>query len=317
MVPEISVVVCTHGRLECLKDALFAVANQEINPEKYELIVVTNGSEEDPLSTEGLGGGDREIINIFEPRLGLSYARNKGWQQAQGKYITFLDDDAVPEADWLKNILSCIERQPSIGVLGGAVLPNWSQPVPRWLVEELYPALSICNYEGSPDGFPLDFPRQYPVGANITYSRHMLAELGGFDARFGRIGNSLLSGEETELNFRGKFAGWQIWYCPAAIVRHFIFPSRMRHDFFRQRYYWSGRTWALLDHSVYGSSYLIRRSLHRLALGISLDIPRYFYFGWIKRRNPLLTEIYYRELMGYLLQSIDLLKGRKPEIISI
>ena len=282
----------------------------------YELIIVNNGSRVDILQEQEYAESPITIVTVAEPRLGLSYARNTGWQQAKGEYIAFLDDDAVPEADWLRQILMCIERNPEIGVLGGRVVPHWSQPVPKWLVEELYPALSISNYEGSPDAFPLDFPRQYPVGANITYSRRMLTELGGFDPRFGRIGNSLLSGEETELNFRAKSAGWQIWYCPAAIVSHYIFPSRMRREFFRQRYYWSGRTWALLDHSLYGNSFLVRRSLRRVLMGLSLDFARYFYFGWIKRRNPLLTEIYYRELMGYLTQTIHLMRGHQPEALS-
>lgn len=315
MLPEISVVICTHNRAERLRDAVAAVQNQDLSREKFEIVVVKNGPDEESYSDVGQADNFINVVKITEPRLGLSHARNTGWQQAKGRYVSFLDDDAIPLVNWLSNLWNCLERNPTIGVLGGAVHPHWSQPVPVWLEKELYPALSICYYDGPADGFPLDFPRQYPVGANITYSRQMLASLGGFDPGFGRHGTKLLSGEETELNFRSKAAGWQIWFCPSAIVSHYIFPSRMRPDFFRQRYHWSGRTWALLDHSLYGSSYLVRRSLHRLALAISLDFARYFYFGWIKRRNPLLTEIYYRELMGYLIQAINLLRERKPEVL--
>lgn len=317
MCPEISIVICTHNQARYLKETVLAVLNQSFPQAKYEVIVVDNGS--NGVHCRGLESFDFDgsIVKIVEPRLGLSYARNTGWQHAKGKYVTFLDDDAVPEIDWLKKIWDCIERNPTIGVLGGAVLPQWSEPIPKWLELELYPAISVCNYDGPSDGFPLDFPRQYPVGANITYSRSMLMDLGGFDPSFGRIGNILLSGEETELNFRGKAAGWQIWFCPAAIVKHQIFPHRMRPGFFRTRYYWSGRTWARLDFSIFGKAYVMRTLLRKVVLGFSLDFARYFYFGWIKRRNPILMEVYYHELMGYVVQAIRLLSGTQPQLFII
>ncbi len=309
MPPEISVVICSYNRAESLRETVLAVFNQDFTKAKYELIIVYNGIDEHVLSEIEPDDTDLNVFTFVEPQLGLSYARNTGWQHANGKYVTFLDDDAVPEIDWLSKIWDCLERNPSIGVLGGAVLPSWPQPPPKWLEEEFYPVLSVCKYDGPADGFALDYPRQYPVGANITYSRQMILNLGGFDPKFGRIGDLLLSGEETELNFRGKAAGWQIWFCPVAIVKHKISPSRMHKDFFRERYYWSGRTWALLDSSLFGKAYLIRSLLRRMAFGASLDFARYFYFGWVKRRNPLLTEVYYRELVGYMVQAVDLLRG--------
>jgi len=42
---------------------------------------------------------------VVENRLGLSYARNRGWNEAVGQYVAYIDDDAKACSDWNFNIV--------------------------------------------------------------------------------------------------------------------------------------------------------------------------------------------------------------------
>ncbi len=215
------------------------------------------------------------------------------------------DDDCIAEGSWLEELTS--GQVVGAGVLGGPVLPIWPGALPGWLTPDLYPYLSLCNYEGPEDGFELNFPTQYPVGANVAYPKHLLLEMGGFKPELGRRGDVLLSGEEMDLNFRLQEAGYKIWYRPKAVVHHVIPPARLKKAFFRSRYYWDGRTWALL-HLHWSGTQRVRRELcHHLTWGLPRILARLVYFGFL-RRNGFHAECLVREHWGYIAEAIQILR---------
>ncbi len=114
----------------------------------------------------------------------------------------------------------------------------------------------------------------------------------------------LLSGEETDLNFRIQKAGYQIWYCPKAVVHHVIPAARLSKTFFRSRFYWDGRTWALLHLHWFGAS-RVRRELFRR---MTYNLAGLIYYGAVVRRNPFLAECLVRESLGYVAEAVQILK---------
>ena len=136
--------------------------------------------------------------------------------------------------------------------------------------------------------------------------RSVLETYKGFKSAFGRKGNLLLSGEETELNYRLKDAGYPIWFCPRAIVHHQIPSDRLSKPYFRSRSYWSGRSAALIDYEVFQKNYhilIIRRLLFRL----SKNLLRSIYFSFFVRKNLFELEIYMCEVIGYIHQVFRIL----------
>src|SRR4051794_15384637 len=97
-----SIVICTHDREGLLNRSIRGVLRQQQEATtRSELIVV------DSASTDGTAvllerlTKDFEIQVVRVPVPGLALARNAGIAAANGRYVVFLDDDALPAAGWL------------------------------------------------------------------------------------------------------------------------------------------------------------------------------------------------------------------------
>lgn len=306
---KISVIICTYNRNRELEGTIKGIFQQKSSQSNYEIIIVDNS----PIRRA------REIFNKYsknlpelkyehEPELGLNNARNYGVQVARGEWIAFLDDDAIPEKFWLNNIIKAIDTIPRFGVIGGKVIPMFPKEPPKWLTQELYPSLSSCDYPSNGNFKKLDFPLEYPVGANIVYPVSLLKEFNGFKPNLDRTGENLLSGGETDLNYRIQRAGYPIWYCPKFVVHHQIPTTRMKKEFYRSRVYWAGRTWALLHFEWFGLSFLKQELLKRLSIGLTYRLARSLISSIFIRKNIFLFELYFHELAGYIIQGIEILR---------
>jgi glycosyltransferase involved in cell wall biosynthesis len=139
--------------------------------------------------------GIENLRYVYDPVPGLSRARNLGWQEARGRSVAYLDDDAVASPKWLERILFRFETlQPRPAGVGGRILPIWEAEKPAWLGEELEPYLGIVDWPACP--MILDEDRFYLAGANVGYERGALRASGGFPTDLGRKGPLLLSNEE-------------------------------------------------------------------------------------------------------------------------
>jgi len=84
----------------------------------FEVIVVDNGSTD---STE-------EIIEryncrvIHEPRQGVGYARQRGFEEAIGEIIASTDADTILPADWLEKVVRCFEANTKLVGVYGTIL---------------------------------------------------------------------------------------------------------------------------------------------------------------------------------------------------
>jgi glycosyltransferase involved in cell wall biosynthesis len=220
--PSISVAVCTRNRARHLRAALDSLTRQSLSPDRFEVLVVDNGSrDETPAVVRSFGA---RVRGLHEPVAGLSRARNHALARAASPLIAYLDDDAVAEPGWLAALLERFESDPSIGAIGGRTLPAFESPPPRWLHPDLLLCLSVVDWCEAP--CELRAPR-FLVGANMAFRAAPVRVAGGFRTDLGRVGGNLLSGEEQDLVDRLEAAGHRTWYEPAATVHHHIPTERM------------------------------------------------------------------------------------------
>lgn len=244
--PEISVVICTHNRAQLLAKAIESVLDQQVPPDRYEIIVVDNAS----------GDRTREVVQrfletglvryVFEPRQGISHARNAGWRHARAPYVAYLDDDAIALPGWIAAIGEAFRDWPGAAVVGGRVDPIWEATSPPWLSNETVVSLAVIDWGDQPKIIS-DLNQEWLVTANMAVSVAALEDMDGFSGRLGRVGNSEVRGEDTFLQRQLMQRGQICVYYPAMAVRHLVPASRLNKKWFWWRYYTQGIADAVVE----------------------------------------------------------------------
>ena len=232
-VPSISVVVCAYSleRWNDLVAAAASVSGQTLRP--LELVVVVDHNEHllERARRQFAEAPDIRVV-ANESRQGLSGARNTGVASARGDIVAFLDDDARAHPCWLERLLAAYS-DPHVVAAGGAVEPVWPERRPGWFPPE-FDWVVGCTHAGMPDD---PQPVRNLVGANMSFRRQALLELGGFRQGIGRVGTLPVGCEETELCIRvhQRWPDLEVRYEPEARVAHTVSADRATLRYFVSR----------------------------------------------------------------------------------
>lgn len=221
---EISVVIPTYNRRQILRDMLEALAKQTLPPQKFEVIVVIDGSTDGtsemleaihtPYSLRSAyqdnAGRDSKVFSS-----GVSVARNRGASLARGSVVLFLDDDLLPVPELLEAHARIHRKSPTAVVLG-RLLPSDDMPNKRGWNEWEERALAkhyrlMESGERPPAGWRL-------YSANFSVGLELFRKVDGFDLEMGHI-----RGEDVELGFRFEDEGAKFYFAHdgAAVHRGF------------------------------------------------------------------------------------------------
>jgi len=244
---RVSAIICTHNRAAYLKKAIQSLVDQTLLKEQYEVIVVDNGSIDDTKAVVKSFECFKNLHYLHDSVLGLSQARNTGWQSARGEYIAYLDDDAIACPEWLERIVQAFETiKPRPGSVGGKVAPVWEANRPKWLSKQMELALTIVDWTDKAAFLTEGY--QFLAGANVAYLREVLKRAGGFSTSLGRKGSSLLSNDEILLKRYLTESNLGTYYDPEIYVQHHILAERLVKRWFYRRYYWQGISNEILEY---------------------------------------------------------------------
>ena len=220
--PSLSIVVATHRRPDHLEHLLDAMREQTVSPADFEIVIIDNDNQPSP-AVQALSTSRQyqalHVRYVHHAQLGLSNARNRGIKEAAATLIAFLDDDVIPPADWVRQVLR-VRENIHADVYGGPYTPFYSSTPPRWFKEK-YASL---DYGDQAFWLPAN---KYLAGANMIWDKNLLLRLGGFSNNFGYVGNKKKYGDDSELCQRATEAGVGIWYDPALTLRHHRETERM------------------------------------------------------------------------------------------
>jgi len=265
---KVTVAICTHNRAKDTAEAIGSVLVQDFDKKELEIVVVDNGSTDETAETvNGLRQRHGERIRyVFEPKLGLSTARNRAIREAKGDLILFLDDDALAGSQWARHIVDVFARDPAIGCVGGKIDPLWEDEEPGWIPAEHRSVFTILDY--SDVVVEMTAPA-IPYGANVAFRSSIFEEIEPFREDLGRVGRNLLSSEESELiaRLRDKY---KVYYTPYASVRHKIAKERTTRKWFLKRMFWQGVSDAVKRRDA-GATAVLKHSVRMVqAIGTSL-----------------------------------------------
>jgi glycosyltransferase involved in cell wall biosynthesis len=249
---KVSVVVSTYSEDKSgyVLDCLGSLKRQSVLPR--EIILVLDPRPGLLEFYQSRLSGDVKIVVSRD--FGLSNARNAGIKYACGEVVAFIDDDAVADVNWIRNLTRGYENQEVVGV-GGHITPIWEDGFPAWFPEELNWVVG-CSYKGLPEHRA---SVRNPIGCNMSFRKSIFDEVGYFRTDVGRFGRVLLSGEEPELSLRilKKFPNFKILYEPQAVVYHKVDKSRRKLTYLFRRSFYEGISKALIvldeatvDHSL-------------------------------------------------------------------
>ena len=217
-----AVVVCTasEARETLLRACVDSLLAGRRVPDEIFVVVDQNPSLEEKLA----GRLPAAATLLRTERQGASEAKNVGIRAACSDVVTFVDDDATVESDWLFAIMEPFETSDHVLGVGGAVVPDWDADR-RWLTDELLWVVG-CTYRGHRED---PGPIRNPIGCNMAFRRNELIAERGFAPDFGPRGNALVFCEEAELALRLERAHGhgRIEYVPAARVRHVVPAARV------------------------------------------------------------------------------------------
>lgn len=182
----------------------------------FEIIVVDNGSSDESVSFIRNTYPYVKVIPLSN-NFGFSVAVNEGIRNAAGKYIVLLNNDTMPEKEWLSNLLSVIEKSPKeVGSLA-SLMVSMTDPTKTDDAGDFLDWQGFAYKRGHGDSSGL-WARNEPVfsacaGAAL-YRREFLEKTGLFDEKFG----SYL--EDIDLGLRGNLLGFSCIFVPSARVFH-------------------------------------------------------------------------------------------------
>jgi GT2 family glycosyltransferase len=207
---KLSVVIPTHNKRPLLARALAALAEQKLEGESWEVVVVDDGSsdgtarqlQECPLRQTGR-------LQVVAPgrNVGRAAARNLGWRAARGELILFLDDDIIAPPGLLAAHLALLRGRPGTSTIGCV------RTDPALVDGPHFHYIDDRGVAKIQDGL---VPARYFVTQNAAVARADLQAVGGFDERFRAYGL-----EDMEVAFRlEEERGVRFWALRSPVPLH-------------------------------------------------------------------------------------------------
>ena len=238
---RLSLIIATYNRSEQLMVTLRSVAAQSAEPLQWECIVVDNNSQDDTRQrVEEFASAHRQLCvrYLFEPKQGLSHARNAGIVAAEGEILAFIDDDERIVEEFVEAYIDLFDGCSEAMSAGGKIIAEYPSGRPSWM----------SRYVEQPIANPMDFgpnvrrfPKgRIPGGGNMAFRREVFDRIGLFNTELGRTGKRLIGGEESDLFERAERCGMACYYQPPAVMYHIIPESKLTDDYFERLSYNTG-----------------------------------------------------------------------------
>jgi GT2 family glycosyltransferase len=205
--PFFSIIVPTYNRSGQLAACLRSLAQIDYPRDRFEVIVVDDGSASSPEWVVSKFRNQADFTLIRQVHAGPGAARNAGAARSRGQYLVFTADDCVPAPDWLRTLARRFESLPNCAV-GGRILnylwANRYSVATDLLIQYLY---HYYNRDA--------LRAQFFTPNNLAVPVEHYRVSGGFDASF-----TSGTGEDRDFCDRWVSQGHKMVYAPEVVVYH-------------------------------------------------------------------------------------------------
>ncbi|MEM2971684.1 MAG: glycosyltransferase [Candidatus Bathyarchaeia archaeon] len=220
---KVTIGLCVKNAEKTIKETLRSIIEQNFPRELMELIIVDGCSKDKTLSLI-----EKELLKadmksrIFIENKGLGYARQIVANNATGDYIIWVDGDMILPRNFVKQQVEFMERNPKVGIAKGRY----------GIIKENSIVANLENIE-----FVMTFSKQNDTASmslgtsGCIYRIGAINQVGGFDENIKGVG------EDTDIEYRIKTAGWNLCISPA----YFYERRRKTWHALWKEYFWHGK----------------------------------------------------------------------------
>jgi len=254
---------------KCLQECL----NLDYND--FEILVLPDDSNDEKAKKFS----DKKIKIIKTGKIKPAPKRNLGMEKAKGEFFAFIDSDAYPENDWLKNAMKYFKDE-KIGIVGG---PNLTPPEANF-------AEKVSGYVLS--NFWVSGPAsvRYKIGKNQIVKELPSCNYISRKEISPKYKEGLLTAEDSKFCFDVKKQGYKILYAKDVVVYHHRRDTIKKHV--KQMFIY-GRDIAWLAKEEFSFDMLYFSLLSLFVMGFLGGVILSFFYPMIRIIFTLLLGIYF------------------------
>ncbi len=224
LLPSFSIIVNTNGRAESLERTIESF--KALDYPNFEVCVVV-GPTRDTSQELAQRYADAGLIKYRDcGELNLSKSRNIGIAMAAGDVIAFIDDDGIPEPEWLSDLAQPYTSADVVGV-GGCTYDHTGHSFQaRFMLCDRLGNAELMEVDPNSADYCYPFATRYAglLGTNSSFRRSAVVAIGGFNEEY----EYYL--DETDLCVRLIDNGGVIKQLPRGFVHHKFLPSHLRNE---------------------------------------------------------------------------------------
>lgn len=227
--------MCTYNPNEAvILRAINAIVAQLGEVSSAEVIVIDNNSSPSLAARQYLASYPIRLIR--ESRPGLTAAREAAINDARGDVIVFVDDDNILGKGYLATVVKEFSADAQLGLLGGAIIPEYDSPPPMWF-DEFEHWLAVRRYTPELRVETTEPPhtKYFPVGAGLAARLDLALAYQEDCAKSrrieGRRGSALSSGEDLDLGLFVLSRGSKLVVTGTLNLTHVIPDERVRSKY--------------------------------------------------------------------------------------
>jgi glycosyltransferase involved in cell wall biosynthesis len=167
---------------------------------------------------------------ILETQQGAAFARLKAVQEADGELIGFLDDDNLPDNNWIASAFAFCQKLPKAGAVGGQIHANFEVQPPEGF-DRIKQFLAIREHGSIPYQFDAYNLRLPPAASLVVRKQAWMESVPAQPALSGKLPGILIQGDDYEPLLYMYKSGWEIWYNPDMVTYHQIPHWRLEKDY--------------------------------------------------------------------------------------
>lgn len=250
--PEgISVIICCYNSANRITPTLEHLFLQKIELDlHWEIIVVDNNCKD---NTNEIASSLLATYSpvpskvVSQPIPGLMNAREMGIEQSTFNCLLFVDDDNSLCNNYVSSIYNALRNNPSYGMIGGKGIPVIEGNTPDWFTE-LSHCFAVGHQGTSHEDELTETDDLYGAGMIIRYEAIYKIKNAGFQSLLvGRKGASLSSGEDSEIAWAIKMAGYKIGYISSLTFDHHLPQGRLNWEYMKKLFFHFGQAKPRLD----------------------------------------------------------------------